>query len=119
MADEKKKRSTVKRPPVKKTKPVKPDDSSESLKELRKHIKAIYSVNGKFKSQLVERKAGEWMCEIWLIDPNGRQRPFLRKLEPFATMEEAIQMAQECFAKLTGDDRYFAREDRWDGNKPE
>jgi len=42
-----------------------------------------------------------------------------RNVQPFATLEEAIQMAQDCFVQLTGDDRYFAKEDIWNENKPD
>ena len=87
--------------------------------ELSKRIKSIYSVNGKYKSQLVEQKEGGWICQIWSIDAGGRERPVLRNVQPFSTLEEAIGMAQQCFARFTGDDRYFAKEDIMKGQKPD
>jgi hypothetical protein len=88
------------------------------FEELSKRIKALYSVNGQYKSQLVEQKEGGWICQIWSIDAGGRQRPVLRNVQPFSTLEEAIEMAQQCFAGFTGDDRYFAKEDIMKGQEP-
>ncbi len=119
MADKKKSKPTVKKPSVNKTESAEPNDVNVKIKEALNHIKTIYTVNGKFKSQLVEIKDGEWICQIWSIADDGRQRPMIRNIQPFATMEEAIQMAQEVFAKFTGDDRYFAKEDIVKENKPE
>lgn len=103
MADSKKKN-----PPARKSAAQKRMDE---INELLKRTKVIYSVNGKYKSQLVEQEEGGWICQIWSIDAGGRQRPVLRNVQPFATLEEAIKMARECFAKYTGDDRYFAKQD--------
>ena len=120
MADKKKSNPTARRPSVKKAKPAEPNDFSEKIKELLKRIKSIYSINGKFRAQLVNKKEGGWICEIWSIGKNGnRDRPMLRNVETFATMEEAIEMARKCFFKLTGDNRYFAKEDIWKKNEAE
>jgi hypothetical protein len=119
MAGKKKNKSTVKKPSAKKPKPAEPNNSNETIEEMLKRIKSIYSVNGKFRSQLVERKTGGWICQIWSNNADGRDRPMIRNVQPFATLEEAIQMAQRCFAQLTGDDRYFAKEDIWKDNKPD
>jgi hypothetical protein len=99
MADKKKDKSV---PPV-----LKPSDNKEAIMQ----CKIIYSVNGKFKSQLVGNKERGWICQIWSNADDGKQRPMLRNVQPFATIEEAIQMARKCFASYTGDDRYFAIED--------
>lgn len=102
----------------KKREPSKPKDKYETIDEVLKRIKSIYSVNGKFKAQLVNVKEGGWICEIWSRSSNGgRNRPMLRNVQPFATMEEAIQMARKCFSEYTGDDRYFAKEDVWKENE--
>jgi len=119
IADKKKNSSAVRKPSTKKAKPAEPNDFKDAIIEALKRTKSIYSVNGKFKSQLVENKDGGWICQIWSIAEDGRERPMLRNVKPFATMEEAIQMAQDSFAKLTGDNRYFANEDIWKQNKPD
>ena len=117
MADKKKDNSKVKKPSAKKPKSAEPDSFGKAVEEALENIKSIYSVNEKYKSQLVKVKTGGWICEIWSTPAEGRQRPMTRNVQPFATMEEAIQMAQRCFAQLTGDDRYFAREDIMKENK--
>jgi hypothetical protein len=115
MIGKKKNKSPINKRSAKKPKVGELYDIDEALKR----IKVIYSVNGKYKSQLVERKEGGWICQIWSIDAGGRQRPMLRNVQPFSTLEEAIEMAQQCFARLTGDDRYFAKEDIMEGQKPD
>ena len=80
---------------------------------------SIYSVNGKFRSQLVALKEGGWICQIWTVTNGGKDHLMLKNVKPFATKEEAIQMAQESFAQLTGDDRYFLGEDVFGKSKPE
>ena len=102
MADSKKKNPPTRKPAAQKR--------MDEINDLSKRTKVIYSVNRKYKSQLVEQEEGGWMCQIWSIDAGGRERPVLRNVQPFATLEEAVQMAQECFARYTGDDRYFAKE---------
>ena len=118
MADKKKNNSTVKKLSAKKSKPAEPNSFSKVMEEALKNIESIYSVNGKFKLQLVKANTGGWICQIWSTPAEDRQRPMIRNVQPFATIEEAIQMAQRCFAQLTGDDRYFAKEDILKANKP-
>ena len=103
----------------KKIKPAKPT-IGEARDDALKRIQSIYSVDGKFRAQLASNEEGGWICSIWSrsID-GGRNRPMLRNVVPFATLEEAIQMARGCFAAYTGDDRYFAKEDIWQENKTE
>jgi hypothetical protein len=119
MAEKKRKDSKVKKPSEKKPDPAETNDWREKLMEASKRIKVIVAVNGKFESHLVETESGGWICQIWAVLEDGQVRPRIRNVKPFATKEEAIQMAQECFAKLTGDDRYFAKEDIWKENKPD
>ena len=78
----------------------------------------IYSANGKYVSRLVHVEGGGWFCEFWSSDRYGKSSPLMRNIKPFATREEAIQMAQEAFVKFTGDDRYITDEDFSNGNKP-
>lgn len=92
----------------KKSKPAGPTDYPEGVKSM----KFIYSVNGSYRAKLVNINKGGWICEIWSRGVNGgRDRPMLRNVRPFATLDEAIQMARTCFHEYTGDDRYFAEED--------
>lgn len=91
---------------------------AEMMADFKKRTTSIYSVNGKFRSQLTETKEGGWICQIWTVSNGGnRARPMLRNVQPFVTKDEAIQMAQRCFAQYTGDDRYFAEEDVWKENE--
>lgn len=87
------------------------NNDHETTDDVLKRITSIYSINRKFRAQLINRKEGGWICQIWSVGYKGdRDRPLLRNVQPFATMEEAIQMAQKCFAEYTGDDRYWAKE---------
>ena len=79
----------------------------------------IYSANGKYVSRLKQVEGGGWFCEFWSSDAYGKSSPLIRNIKPFATREEAIQMAQEAFVKFTGDDRYITDEDFSNGNKPD
>ena len=88
------------------------------MNDVRKRTTSIYSVNGKLRSQLVETEEGGWICQIWTFTNGGRDRILLNNVKPFATKDEAVQMARECFANLTGDDRYFAEEDVRKENQP-
>lgn len=88
-------------------------DKSKSLEDLRRWIRSIHSVNGKFRAQVVKVKEGGWVCQIWTRDDKGRDRPMIRNIKPFETAQEAVAMAQNCFSQFTGDDRYFADEDFW------
>jgi hypothetical protein len=102
----------------KKAKPAKPKSDTKRMEEVSKRIKSIYSVDGKFRAQLVNKKEGGWVCEIWSRSSRGgRERPVLRNVKPFATMEEAVQLARRCCLEFTGDDRYFAKEDVWKDDK--
>ena len=79
----------------------------------------IYSVNGKYVSRLVQVEDGGWICEFWSSNAYGKSSPLIRNIKPFATLEEAIHMAQEGFVEFTGDDRYITEEDFSKGNKPD
>ena len=92
---------------------------AEMMDDFKKRTRSVYSVNGKFRSQLTECKDGGWSCQIWMYVAEGIERPVLRNIQPFATRDDAIQMTQRCFAQFTGDDRYFAQDDIWKENKPE
>lgn len=118
MANKKSNDPKVKQPSKKKPEPAETNNWRERLMEASRRIKVIVAVNGKFESHLVETESGGWICQIWEVLEDGQVRPRIRNVKPFATMEEAIQMAQECFARLTGDDRYFAKEDVRKENKP-
>ena len=119
MANKKKNASSVKKSSEETPEPVKSKSSNVTKGETLKDLKIIYSVNGKFDAQLTRRQALGWFCAVWATNSDGSRRPRIRNVQPFATLEEAIQMARSCFANFTGDDRYIAQDDVWKGNKPD
>lgn len=89
------------------------DSWSKELADAKKRIKSIHSVNGKFRAQLVKKKEGGWICELWEENVGGRDRPLTRNVKPFETVEQAVQMAQKFFVQATGDERYITNVDIW------
>jgi hypothetical protein len=110
MVDKKKRAAAIKLPES-------PPTPAGEIKKPQMQIQSIFSINGKFKAKLVNINEDGWICEIWERNVGGRDRPRIRNVRPFATMEEAIEMARTCFREFTGDDRYFAGEDVRKENK--
>ena len=67
---------------------------AEMMDDFKKRTRSVYSVNGKFRSQLTECKDGGWSCQIWMYVAEGIERPVLRNIQPFATRDDAIQMTR-------------------------
>jgi hypothetical protein len=80
--------------------------------------RSIYSVNEKYRAELLHTTDG-WICRIWKLTAPGSERPLLANLQPFQSSEEAVHMAQEIFARYTGDDRYFSKDDILKANPSE
>lgn len=88
----------------------------DAVDDQEKQISSIYSVNGKYRAELTHNPDG-WLCRIWSLTVARRERPVLANIQPYSSKQEAIRMAQECFAQYTGDDRYIAEADIMKENK--